>query len=409
MKTLVTSILFVLSTAASAATAPTALVDYRGYTLPATPVVAFGETGLPQEVRVLGTTARLYAYGTGPAPVTNFGGIKRECGKLDPGHTECYTTSPFETSLVEDSICGYPAAPAVILACRRDSCVSEVFVAECTTAFPERANNRTYSAGMSSRNFAGSLSESEDFAVQSFSSRFDFTTNLNTAMRIVEQGRTPIVGMGLMLFDFEGNLLPDARAILVKAIARFPQVLRKAELPIELFDEPFMNARPQDLPKLIADINAASALVRELLPNARIGITVAPTWEGNANILPSVEAVIHNFGWIATDTYLMNFGEVSQTLRRAKEFNEYVKSRHPNVATWLIVQGFAPVFEAAPQQWGPAEINSYTSFFFQMQEQAARYDGVMVWGWNAVNELQDQYAGKNFPDSIKNLYIAASR
>jgi hypothetical protein len=409
MKNFIATLVLSLATVAASA-ASTNLVDYKGRALPSNPAMTTDARGNPDYVTVQSKTFKLYPFGSGPELLATFNGLKRECLKLDANHTGCYATNPFETDIVEDNICGYPAVPAVILSCRAGGgCVSEIYVSACATSYPDTSTIQAYIAPTTTREFGGSLNEGGDFETQHFSSKFDFTGNLNTAELIVRQGRRPILGVGSMFMNFDWTMRPDAREILKRAIARYPTVFAVQDLAIEIADEPLMRATPAMVERQIDSINKSVALVRELLPTAKIGTVIAPTWDTDTYLLTALPRIMHNFDWIATDPYLLAFSEVSSVVLKALQFNTWMRNNYPRVKTYLVMQGFAPVYEKAPSQWGASEINTFTWFLGGIFNAAKSYDGTLIWGWSAVNELKDEFSGENFPQAIKDIYIGESK
>jgi hypothetical protein len=383
--------------------AGTPAIDYYGQVLPWG--ITLNKAGsTPVSVTSGPTTLPLYAYGTAPAPVNAYQAIKRECSKLLPGVTGCYSTNPFETNIVEDTLCGYEAVPAVIVACTANTCVSEVYTQACDSSYPKVGGSSTYSTTPSSRLMAGAIGDTNEIGAQGFHSSMDFTGNLNTALLIKQQGRSPILGLGYMLFDYQGFAKPDAAAVLDKAIAKFPTLFVPGMM-VELIDEPFMKSSGEKLQRQIDSINQMAVLLRSRIPGISIGIVVAPTWNQEPHIIPSMEAVLGNMSWLATDTYQFVLGDPT-AVNLANQFSGYMRANHPNTPIFLIVQGFAPVYSTKPANWASTEINQYMGFMNQMAAASAAYNGVLIWGWNAVYELDDAFAGRNFPQVIKDLYMS---
>ena len=100
---------------------------------------------------------------------------------------------------------------------------------------------------------------------------------------------------------------------------------------------------------------------------------------------------------------------LSDTLGLARQFADYMKSNHPNLGRWLIIQGFAPVSAPLPSQWSAEQSSAFKMFLDDMiQLAASQYHGAMVWGWSNAAELDDAYAGKFFPLEVKELYLSKS-
>lgn len=378
-------------------------IDYAGNLLPGNPAIVFS-SGIPTSVSVGSVSVRLYAYGTGPAPMTNFGVVKRECSRLVSDHTSCYSTNPRETNLTEDSICGFPAVPALIVSCKASGCVSEIYVHACGAVHPDKPSS-AYTFSVSPSLTVGEINSASDFSTQPFRTSGDYVSNLNLALKVKEHGRTPIIAVGSMLFDVQGKMKPDAPTILDAAISRFPSLFSYGTV-IEVFDEPFLERNSISNAEKIASINAVSALLKSRIPGVSIGVAIAPVWGSDPDMIPSFEAIVHNLQWVATDPYMQTLGYENVYVEYANQFSDYMRRFHPELKTWLIVQGFAPVLSKKPSEWTITEIESFKKLLNGMYQSSLKYTGVMIWGWNSVNELDDAYNGNNFPDEIKKLYLS---
>lgn len=382
-----------------------AAIDYFGNALPGAPAI-HTENGIPKHLSVGDVTLNLYDFAhpeNNPAPLRNFGAIKRECSKINPQHSACFSTFPYETTLQEETICGYPTAPAAIVSCQAGRCISEVYNQDCGTGYPTILGSTAYNTLRANFNIAGEINGSDEFSSQGFNTRYDFTRNLNTAAEIMRQGRIPIIGMGGMLFDNEGLMKPNAEQILNTAIARFPQLFTANTL-IEVIDEPFLNAQADTLPARIAAIQTVTRMLRARIPAAQLGVVVSPTWDQDANIIPATEAIIGPMQWAATDLYAPTLESTERPVRLANDFSKYMKDNHPHMERWLILQAFAPQNSKRPQLWGSVEKAQFRDFMTRMANASVNYSGVLAWGWNSVNEIDDAYAGKHFPVDIKQMY-----
>lgn len=398
MKKLLLSALLALTLTGCAAQP---LVDTNGQYLPATPIATFEGT-VPKFVTAANQTVNIYPYGQAPTPVGQFATIKRECKKLDSTHTECYSSSPFETTLTESDICGFPAAPAVIMSCKANSCVSEIYMMACATMYPD-VGPSVYSAPISTKFFGGAINTKSEFLEQSFSTNMDFTSNLNTAMSIKSQGRNPILGLGAMFFANDGTMKATAAQDLEAAIVRFPSLF--VAPTIEIYDEPFIGINNAT----VQSINQVATMIKARLPNASLGMVIAPVWAQYPNMLNQLEAVVHNMQWLAIDPYIGTFNATPYATAVTTEFADYMTAYHPTLQKFLVVQGFGPVGEVAPQFWGSEEIYAFTNYLAAMANLSPRFNGVVVWGWTSVFEVEDKFAGKHFPQAVKDLYINFSR
>lgn len=397
---------------AACVTSNSTLKDINNSPLPGSPLLNCADGHVPSDITVQGKAFHLYPFGSGPFPIANFGGIKRECDKLvSSNQTGCYTTNPFETPQLQNDICGYPSTIAYELACDASHCVAEIYAQACGSSAPVFPGNHAYTAPVTSLNIAGHITNFSDFASQTFASKYDFTENLNIAAEIVRQGRTPILGVGSLLLGLDGALRASATQDLKAAIAKYPTVFNIPGLAIEVTDEPFLRVDPATLPARIAGLNKAIKLLHLLVPSASLGVTVAPVWNIDPRMVGSIEAVLPGLQWLATDTYAQSLdaGALQNTLDLARQFSGYMKTNHPHIARWLIIQGFAPVSSATPTEWSAAQVATFEQFLLSMVEIiGTQYDGVVIWGWSNVYELPDAYAGKHFPPALKNFYLNKS-
>ncbi len=428
-------------------------LDFFGRTLPGSPTLNMINQ-VPKTVTVGNIEARLYRMartaseppdeGT-PAQLLTYGAAKRECLLINAPKPNqqwsCFATFPYGPTALpstpeSDALCGYPVPPAMLVACNDGQCVSEIFNQACETRYPSLTTDRSYPSNKpkANSNFGSYISDPDELSKQEFSSKYDVTGNLHTAMEMLRQGRIPVVAVGGIMFDFNGIILPDAEQRLNTAIARFPQLFAQNAV-IKIIDEPFMHkegktdaekkAIEENLQQQIKSVQVAIAMLRNKIPTAQLGINVAPVWHDQPNIIPSTESVIkfENGGpnrdlngqlqWVATDLYegslyLGSDPHVYRAVTMANQFSEHIANKFPNVARWLIVQGFAPHLSMPPQTWneasGAATKTAFKKFMTSMAKAAESYDGTIVWGWNSVSEVDDAFAGKNFPDDIKKIY-----
>ena len=387
------------------------LKDFFGRPLPASPAMTCAGGVTPAQILAEGRVLPLYAYGTGPSPITNFGGIPRECSKLMPAGTSCFTTSPAETPLTESATCGYPAVPSYVLACDAAHCIAEIYSQACGSAYPDLSPGQLYSAPATPLNVVGVINDGADFGSQGFASRLDFTANLGIAERIVRQGRIPVLGLGALLMDGDGALRPTAAQDLGDAIAKYPSVFNAPGLTVVVYDEPFAGTNPLTLPRRVGGIRKSISLMNSMLPAAVLGVVVAPVWSTDPLMVAALEAILPGLQFVATDTYAatLDAPTIDRTVARARHFATYMKIAHPSVARWLVIQGFAPIYSALPTQWTPEQNAMFTQLLGRLVEVANDdYLGVVVWGWSNAYELPDAYTGKFFPPALKQLYLSKS-
>ena len=387
------------------------LKDFFNRPLPGSPAMSCAGGVKPAQVLVEGRALPLYAYGTGPYPITNFGGIRRECSKLMPAGTSCFTTNPSDAPLSESATCGYPSVPAYVLACDASRCTAEIYSQACGSAYPDLSPGQMYSAPATSLNVVGAINDGADFGKQGFASRLDFTASLEIAERIVRQGRTPVLGLGGLLMGSDGALRPSAEQDLSNAIAKYPSVFNAPGLAVVVYDEPFAGTDPLTLPRRVSGIKNSISLLHGMVPAATLGVVVAPVWSSDPLMVAAFEAILPGLQFVATDTYAQTLDAptIDQTVARARHFATYMKIAHPSVGRWLVIQGFAPVLSALPTQWTSGQLAMFTQLLNNLVEVAnADYGGVVVWGWSNVYELSDAYSGKFFPPALKQLYLNGS-
>ena len=401
-------------------------IDFFGNALPGTPVIKI-VTNVPKTVTVGNVEVNLYRVAKPEANPANagtpdllkkYGGVTRECLKInrvDPVLPwTCYSSFPYDAvhPAEDDAICGVPAVPAVIVSCTGDRCVSEFFYQSCETRYPSLSASRAYPPALipADGNFGNYIGDPDNLQNQEFDTKYDVAGSFNTALETLRQGRTPIISSG-MLFDFNGFMKPNAANILDTLIAKFPQLYVPGAV-IVVLDEPFMENDPAILQRKIDDVNSVIRLLRSRIPTAQLGINVAPIWNEQTSMVPAMEKVIYDshgnlqLQWLATDVYASSLGvpDRDRAVNLATQFSDYMSINHPDMGKWLIVQGFAPVNSVSPRSWGDAEKNQFKDLMDKMRLASAYYSGVMVWGWNSVSELSDDFAGKNFPVEIKTLY-----
>lgn len=423
-KTLVFLVLFFLFSSSASAGVGTVcdgyswkpLRDYFGNALPGDPSVTCNGPQQPSQVIVQGNRIQLYARGTGRPQLATFGAVKAECDKLIPGHVTCHTTDPAETDLVESFTCGFPSTPALVLACDKNHCVSEIYGSACAGTYPQINPSPGYSiprTPIDGFSVVGAIYDNADYSWQGFSTNADFTTVPHQAETILASGRMPILGLTWLLFNSaDGSFRADAETSLRQLVNQHPTVFAVPGLPIEIYDEPFLGVDPSTIPARSEAIKQAIALVRGILPKASLGVAVAPVWNTDSAMIPAMEGILPGLQWLATDVYAhsLDSGTMNGALYLARQFAGYMRQFHPEIPIHLIIQGFAPVNSPPPVTWNQAQVDLFTGFISEMGGIAASlYNGAMIWGWSNVYELPPEYAGKNFPDSIKQFYLNKTR
>lgn len=144
-------------------------------------------------------------------------------------------------------------------------------------------------------------------------------------------------------------------------------------------------------------IQQALAMVRRVMPQASVGITVSPyATFGRPQTLDYIKKAIALADWVGTDPYWLDDGTPVQLLHDwSRTFPALAKAANPKVETWLIAQAFKlPV-------WHTDGFNSYMA---QHLGYAPLYDNVLFFGWQFTSELDPRSAGMYFPAETKRLY-----
>lgn len=168
----------------------------------------------------------------------------------------------------------------------------------------------------------------------------------------------------------------------------------------EVFWDPTAAASTDSINALQAELDAlsaAAAMVRRYIPNASIGVTIAPhVTFGRPNTLDYVKKVIPLVDWVATDPYWLGDSTSIQALHDwSRTFNALAKTANPKVETWFIAQAFKlPTWD----------LPTFNSFIAEELAYAADYDGVLFFGWQFVSEIDIAAAGMNFTPETKLLY-----
>ncbi len=193
-----------------------------------------------------------------------------------------------------------------------------------------------------------------------------------------------------------------------KRLARLQQYIAEngdlltSGIRVLVSDEVYLRAEtPEQLAQHWETIQTAIALVRQHLPQARIGITVSPyaTIDRPAmaqQTMAYIQKTIALVDWVATDPYW--FGDVATVPALhawSSSFHALAKGVKPSVETWFVVQAFQF------PQWNAVVFNQFIAEELRYAEQ---YDHLIFFGWQFVSELDPSVAGIFFLTDTRQLY-----
>ena len=419
--------------------------DYFRRPLPGPPILTM-INNMPTSVLVSGVKADMYrvvrpftdpANADTPDPVRRYGGVTRECLKINPNNLApdwtCYSTFPEEYKNSKDTlaspqmnaICGLPVNPALVTSCSSGQCVSEIFMLDCQTGYPSLTANRNFNKAKADLNYGGYIDDPDDLSQQGYGGKYYLSGNYNTALEILKQGRVPIVGISIFNRPLTGGtytLKADAEKIINDTVAQYPQLFTAGAM-ISVVDEPFWtNTDLPDAAALEAEISALRKgifLMQRKLPGAKFGLNLAGVLRVQPQMIDAVKKLLTpadgmsvSLQWLATDVYVNTFDLTDRAvaLNTANSFGNYMKTAPFNtMESWLVVQGFAPYDYAGavpPSSWPAGLTSDFKSVMRSMGVIGTKYTGVLVWGWNKASEIDDRFTGKYFPTELQNLYQA---
>ncbi len=167
-------------------------------------------------------------------------------------------------------------------------------------------------------------------------------------------------------------------------------------------DEVYLGAdTTQQLAQQWENLQAAIALVRQQLPQARVGITVSPYATINRpamadETLSYIRRSIALVDWVATDPYWFGDAQVIAALHSwSSSFHTLAKQEKASVETWFVLQAFKFA------QWDAGVFNQFIAQQMQYSEQ---YDHVILFGWQFVSDLDIASAGLFFAPDTRQLY-----
>ncbi|MBC5764595.1 hypothetical protein [Ramlibacter albus] len=251
------------------------------------------------------------------------------------------------------------------------------------------------------------FSSGSELATSELRITFGYAGNLPTSRAIQAAGKQNILDMLFMGHGpaagdkLAGRLAPDVEQQLAAYVSA-NQALLVPGVRVLVADEVFWNpadTRDTDAvlrPQLEA-LRTAVALVRRYLPNAMIGATLSPyATFGRPNTVAYMREVIPLLDWVGTDPYWFGDpGNVQALNDWTAGFVAMAKAANPRVETWYIAQAF---------RFPNWDLATYRAFTARQLELSLAFDGVLIFGWQFVSEIDPSTAGKFFDAETRRLY-----
>lgn len=242
------------------------------------------------------------------------------------------------------------------------------------------------------------IANADQLASSSLRTNAAYSGDIATSRAIARAGKVNLLDL----------LFLTAETDAAKRLARLQQYiaangdLLTSGIRVVVADEVYLTAEtPEQLAQHWETIQTAIALVRQHLPQARVGITVSPYATINRPAMAQqTMAYIHQtialVDWVATDPYW--FGDVATVPALhawSSSFHALAKHVKPSVETWFIAQAFQF------PQWDKVVFNQFIAEELRYAEQ---YDHILFFGWQFVSELDPNTAAIFFPTETRELY-----
>jgi hypothetical protein len=234
-----------------------------------------------------------------------------------------------------------------------------------------------------------------------------YAGNVSASSALQAAGKENLLDM-LFMLNGAGTNGRDRSKISDDAAAKLAQYVRDSGhlltpgVRVLIADEVFWNppdTRDTDevLQPQLEALRAAVSMIRQHIPQAKVGITVSPyAVAGRPHTLEYISKAVAVVDWVGTDPYWFGDNANLQSLDDwSRTFNAVAKQANPRVETWFIAQAFkAPAWDSA----------TFNRFITAQLSYAEQYDHVLFFGWQFTSELNGESAGINFPPDTKQLY-----
>lgn len=227
---------------------------------------------------------------------------------------------------------------------------------------------------------------------------------LETSRAIQKAGKTNMLDF-LFLFTISdkgaARLVGDAPAVLEAYIARNADLLQPG-VYVYLLDEMYLKASlvaddPVEYLAQLDDLRRAVALVRQRLPQVKIGLSFSPhATFGHPQVMPFIARAIALVDWVGTTTYWLGDKATTGALHDwSRTLPALARAAQPKVETWYIAQAFR---EPA---WDKQAFREFMQTELQISDS---YDAIIFFGWQETSELSRQTAGRYFEAETRAVY-----
>ena len=227
---------------------------------------------------------------------------------------------------------------------------------------------------------------------------------LETSRAIQKAGKTNLLDF-LFLFTISdkgsARLVADAPAMLDAYIARNGDLLQPG-VYVYLLDEMYLKAAqvaddPAEYQAQLDDLRRAATLVRQRLPQVKIGLSFSPhATFGRPKVMPFIARAIALVDWVGTTTYWLGDKATTSALHDwSRTLPALAKAAQPGVETWYIAQAFR---EPA---WDRQAFREFMQTELQISDS---YDAIIFFGWQETSELSRQTAGRYFEAETRAVY-----
>lgn len=227
---------------------------------------------------------------------------------------------------------------------------------------------------------------------------------LETSRAIQKAGKTNMLDF-LFLFTISdkgaARLAGDAPALLEAYIARNSDLLQPG-VYVYLLDEMYLKASlvaddPVEYQAQLDDLRRAATLVRQRLPQVKIGLSFSPhATFGHPKVMPFIARAIALVDWVGTTTYWLGDKATTAALHDwSRSLPGLARAAQPKVETWYIAQAFR---EPA---WDRQAFREFMQTELQISDS---YDAIIFFGWQETSELSRQTAGRYFEAETRAVY-----
>lgn len=228
--------------------------------------------------------------------------------------------------------------------------------------------------------------------------------SLDTSRAIQKAGKTNMLDF-LFLFSISekgaARLVGNAPALLEAYIAKNADLLQPG-VYVYLLDEMYLKASmvaddPAEYQAQLDDLRRATALVRQRLPQVKIGLSFSPhATFGHPQVMPFIAPAIALVDWVGTTTYWLGDKSTAAALHDwSRSLPGMARAAQPKVETWYIAQAFRE------PGWDRQAFREFMQTELQISDS---YDAIIFFGWQETSELSARTAGRHFEPETRAVY-----